>query len=123
MRLIAISNPRIAAAILDYYRAVQQRSRWLSEDQLLFEELERYEDRLVDEWRRKYNQMLEDAGSSSAAETDQASVDAGCITGFRIKLIFQSGPVATNRMFNGAPTIYLRETRTTVRALDGIQNF
>jgi hypothetical protein len=52
---------------------VQQRSRWLSEDQLLFEELERYEDRLVDEWRRKYNQMLEDAGSSSAAETDQAA--------------------------------------------------
>lgn len=73
LRLIAISNPRIAAAILDYYRAVQQRSRWLSEDQLLFEELERYEERLVDEWRRKYNQMLEDAGSKSTVEADHAA--------------------------------------------------
>ena len=73
LRLVAVSNPRIADAILDYYRAVQQRSRWLAEDQLLFDELEKYEDRLVDEWRRKHNQMLEDLPSDGATEAEQSS--------------------------------------------------
>jgi hypothetical protein len=60
LRLIALSNPRIADAILDYYRAFQQRSKWLREDQLLIPELEQYENRLVDEWRRKSNQIKEE---------------------------------------------------------------
>jgi hypothetical protein len=72
LRLIAVSNPRIANAILDYYRAVQQRSRWLSEDQLLFAELESYEDRLVDEWRRKFHEMIEDLQSPGTERRDDA---------------------------------------------------
>lgn len=73
LRLIAVSNPRIADAILDYYRAVQQRSRWLSEDQLLFEELESYEKRLVDEWRRKFHQMLEELPQPEAEVRDDSA--------------------------------------------------
>jgi len=69
LRLVSLSNPRIASAILDYYRAVQQRSTWLSEDQLMFDELEGYEARLVDEWQRRFNQMLEDL--SAVATEDQ----------------------------------------------------
>jgi len=59
LRLIAVSNPRIADAIRDYYRAYQQRSLWLREDQLVLDELDSYETRLVDEWRRYKDQLTE----------------------------------------------------------------
>jgi hypothetical protein len=39
-------------AVLDYYRAFEQRSRWVREELLIDEELEGYERRLVDEWER-----------------------------------------------------------------------
>jgi hypothetical protein len=64
LRLIAISNPRIADAIRDYYRAYQQRSLWLREDQLVVDELDKYEARLIEEWRRYRDRLLDDAGSS-----------------------------------------------------------
>lgn len=43
---------RVEYAIIDYYRAYEQRSRWLREDLLLNGELEEYEDVLVEEWDR-----------------------------------------------------------------------
>jgi hypothetical protein len=69
LRLIALSSPRIADAILDYYRAFQQRSKWLREDQLLIPELEQYESRLVDEWRRKANQIKEELPGNPADDS------------------------------------------------------
>ena len=69
LRLIALSNPRIADAILDYYRAFQQRSKWLREDQLLIPELEQYEHRLVDEWRRKSSQIKEELPANPADDS------------------------------------------------------
>ena len=60
LRLIALSNPRIADAIRDYYRAFQQRSLWLREDQLVFDELDRYEERLIEEWRRYRDHLAEE---------------------------------------------------------------
>ena len=32
LRLVSITNPRIKLAISDYYRASEQRSRWVRED-------------------------------------------------------------------------------------------
>jgi hypothetical protein len=69
LRLIALSSPRIADAILDYYRAFQQRSKWLREDQLLIPELEQYENRLIDEWRRKSNQIKEELPADPADDS------------------------------------------------------
>jgi hypothetical protein len=66
LRLIAVSNPRIADAIRDYYRAYQQRSLWLREDQLVLDELERYESRLIDEWRRYRDQLIEDLPNTAS---------------------------------------------------------
>lgn len=43
---------RVEYAIIDYYRAYEQRSRWLREELLLDGELEEYEDVLVEEWDR-----------------------------------------------------------------------
>lgn len=52
LREIGISPTRIRNAILDYYRAFEQRSAWARENLLLLGEVEEYEDRLTDEWGR-----------------------------------------------------------------------
>ncbi|MBN9167705.1 MAG: hypothetical protein BGO98_11175 [Myxococcales bacterium 68-20] len=50
LKLIDASKKRVAAAIRDFYRAYEQRSRWLREDLLLVGDLTRYERKLVEEW-------------------------------------------------------------------------
>lgn len=52
LKEIEINYRRIEKAILDYYRAFEQRSRWVREDLIVSDEIERYEKRLVDEWDR-----------------------------------------------------------------------
>ncbi|WP_147469519.1 ABC-three component system protein [Corallococcus sp. AB045] len=52
LKELGFPRPRIETAILDYYRAFEQRSRWVREDLVLDDELVTYEDRLVDEWSR-----------------------------------------------------------------------
>lgn len=60
LRLVATSEARIRQAISDYWRAFQQRSRWV-EDGLLFDhDLERYESVLVDEWQRYFDRIRHD---------------------------------------------------------------
>jgi hypothetical protein len=52
LRAIGLKSERIKRAILDYYRACQQRGEWLRLNVTLNGEIERYDDRLVDEWAR-----------------------------------------------------------------------
>ncbi len=52
LRAIAVNNKRIEKAIIDYYRAFEQRSRWAREELLIGDELEQYEKKLIDEWER-----------------------------------------------------------------------
>ena len=52
LRLIALSNKRIALAVHDHNRAFAQRARWVREDLIVTGELEAYERRLVEEWQR-----------------------------------------------------------------------
>src|ERR1017187_187604 len=59
LREIGISSARIRNAILDYYRAYEQRSQWARENLLVSGELDDYEDRLVDEWSRYGDVVLE----------------------------------------------------------------
>lgn len=54
LSIIAVKNRRIENAIMDYYRAFEQRSRWAREDLLIGDELEKYEKKLVDEWDRHF---------------------------------------------------------------------
>jgi hypothetical protein len=60
LRLILLKNTRLRIAIGDYYRAFQQRTKWLSEGLLYPRELEDYEDYLIGEWRRQFERMKED---------------------------------------------------------------
>lgn len=66
LREIGIASNRIQNAILDYYRAFEQRSAWARENLLVSGELEDYEDRLVDEWSRYRDVVFEDLDKDSA---------------------------------------------------------
>ncbi len=52
LRHIMLNNREIELAIVDYYRAFEQRSRWQREQLLHLSELEDYERRLITEWER-----------------------------------------------------------------------
>jgi hypothetical protein len=68
LREIGISSARIRNAILDYYRAFEQRASWARENLLVSGELESYEDRLADEWGRYRDVVFEDLDETSAED-------------------------------------------------------
>jgi hypothetical protein len=68
LREIGISSNRIRSAILDYYRAFEQRSAWARENLLVSGEVEEYEDRLADEWSRYKDVAFEKLKDDSAAD-------------------------------------------------------
>lgn len=74
LRAIGISTSRIRNAILDYYRAFEQRSAWARENLLVSGEVEEYEDRLANEWDRYKDVAFESVGEESA---EDALRDAG----------------------------------------------
>lgn len=74
LREIGIASNRIRNAILDYYRAFEQRSAWARENLLVSGEMEEYEDRLVDEWSRYRDVVCEDLDDGSA---DAVLLEAG----------------------------------------------
>ncbi len=71
LRLVMVDEPGIRKAINDYYRAFQQRSKWVREDLLLLGELEAYEERLVHEWEHFFQGMKENLGDSPEETTVQ----------------------------------------------------
>ena len=65
LRCIGITPSRIQSAILDYYRAFEQRSSWARESLLVSGEIEEYEDKLVDEWNRYKEAVFENLGDGT----------------------------------------------------------
>lgn len=61
LKSIALKNKQIEHALIDYYQAFQQRSRWAREDLVLGDELSQYENRLIREWERY---MLTEQGNT-----------------------------------------------------------
>ncbi|MBN8523817.1 MAG: hypothetical protein J0M02_00630 [Planctomycetes bacterium] len=68
LREIGISPNRIRSAILDYYRAFEQRSAWARENLLVSGEIEEYEDRITDEWSRYRDVAFEKLAEDSAED-------------------------------------------------------
>lgn len=75
LRAIGLKTGRIEKAILDYYRATEQRSKWVREDLLVDTELERYERRLIDEWQRFSDACIENL--TAIQLTDEVALQ-GC---------------------------------------------
>lgn len=68
LNLIGVNQNRVLHAIRNYYRAFEHRSRWLREELLYVGDLERYEDRLVEEWDLMFQQMRDVLGTDAAEE-------------------------------------------------------
>lgn len=86
LELAKANKRRIAAAVRDYYRAFEQRSRWLRDDLLMVGDLTVYETRLVQEWELFFEARRDELGSSAAeAQKDAAArkvlewAEAACI--------------------------------------------
>jgi hypothetical protein len=76
IELIKASKQRVAAAIRDYYRAFEQRSRWLREDLVYVGEVHQYERRLVEAWELVFLAIKDEIGEAATAEAkDRAARD------------------------------------------------
>jgi hypothetical protein len=74
LRALNLSAERIRFAIIDYYRAFEQRSSWARANLLVSDEIEKYEDKLVDEWARYRELVCENITDESVEE---ACIQAG----------------------------------------------
>lgn len=68
LNLIGVNSNRVLYAIKNYYRAFEQRSRWMREELLYVGELDRYEECLIEEWDLLFQQMRDDLGESAAED-------------------------------------------------------
>jgi hypothetical protein len=66
---IAYSNAQIVAAVHDFHNAEAERSRWLRLGVLGIGDLESYERRLVDTWRRAFLDMVRELEEQTDSET------------------------------------------------------
>lgn len=71
LKLIDAGKKRVAAAIRDYYRAYEQRSRWLREDLLLVGDLTRYEGKLVEEWELVFEAAKDEIEATAVENAKQ----------------------------------------------------
>ncbi len=65
LRLINLINRRIITAMRQYFRASEQRSRWLREGFIAVGELSRYDKRLFEEWDIRFATMIQDLGGKA----------------------------------------------------------
>lgn len=73
LRDLDVSPARIQRAIIDYYRAFEQRSSWARENLLISGEMEEYEDRLIEEWARFRDIIFETLHDASGDDAFKAA--------------------------------------------------
>ena len=65
LELINIGSRRLFHAIKYYFRATEQRSRWIREDLLFVGELDRYEQKLIEEWELVFDREKDKLGKDA----------------------------------------------------------
>jgi hypothetical protein len=70
-RLADVRESRVLSAVRDYYRAYEQRSRWVRENLLLVGELDKYERRLCEEWQMMFDRTADNFGEMQAESQRQ----------------------------------------------------
>lgn len=70
LRLINVSESRIKRAVTNFYKASEQRSRWVRESLIIDDDLERYDDLLKEEWGIHFDQS-KDAMPLSPTDADR----------------------------------------------------
>jgi hypothetical protein len=72
MELVRAQARRIGIAIRDYFRAYEQRSKWVRQDLVLDVELQGYERQLIEEWELAREQLIARVDAQATDETLQA---------------------------------------------------
>lgn len=70
LELIRLRNNRMKVALRDYYRAFHQRANWIRNDLLFINELEKYEQRLIDEWEHCFAEMIDNLDEYGCADEE-----------------------------------------------------
>ncbi len=60
LRRLGLTDHRLQQSILDFYRATVHRDKWVTDTLLNFEEIEDYDERLLGEWDRLCDSLLEE---------------------------------------------------------------
>ncbi len=68
LKLIDIKEKRISIAVNNYYRAFEQRSRWIREDLIIIGDIDDYEKKLMEEWEIQFERMCEELGEDVAEQ-------------------------------------------------------
>lgn len=71
LEIIKAGKRRIAAAIRDYYRAFEQRSRWLRDDLVVGLDLNKYEKKICEEWELVFEAMRDELGHSATDDAQE----------------------------------------------------
>lgn len=64
LRRLGLTDLRLRKSILDFYRASVHRDRWVSDTLVNFEEIEDYDDRLLGEWDRICDSLIDELGTT-----------------------------------------------------------
>jgi hypothetical protein len=62
LRRLGLTDHRLRQSILDFYRATVHRDKWVTDTLVNFEEIEDYDDRLLGEWQRLCDSLLDEIG-------------------------------------------------------------
>jgi hypothetical protein len=68
IELTKAGKARISAAVRDYYRAFEQRSRWMRNELVFVGELEKFERILVEEWELVFARMKDELGAEMSED-------------------------------------------------------
>ena len=71
LKLICLGNLRMQTALRDFYRAFKQRANWIRNELLYIDELEKYEQRLIDEWQHAFAAMEDDLSANMGVTEDE----------------------------------------------------
>jgi hypothetical protein len=72
LEFVGVNPQRIHRAVLDFYKAYNQRTKWVRDDLLLDLDLEKYEAQLVEEWDINRQIILDELGDDGEAELQKA---------------------------------------------------
>ena len=75
LKLISLSSRNMQIALWDYYRAFKQRASWVRDDLLYVNELEHYEQRLVDEWNHAFAEMEENLSEKDEVTEKEKAIE------------------------------------------------
>ena len=77
MEVLNIRTNRMRFAVIDYYRAFEQRTKWAKDTLLVDDELDRYEGKLQEQWERYVEELLDDTEYSGKMDEDSVCVKFG----------------------------------------------